>query len=242
MCQVVLREGRGKGGTLQLVEVQSCACPVLWTPALHWHLLLGCSTWESCRWGKCWIKAKWLIYLREAKCQGCSVLPHGDGQLSRARGSGAPPALPLPQPTRQRAGEPCLLPIPRRFISRANQLGSINWNCWDKFIYKTTWFSDRALWICPVFLLLPNIDNSCFFSQVHLLPFIFVRAFLERECTTDYIAFKELWSDQHDCCQMRGIKMETIKRPFKNIFSSYILEPRPQEDFWVMPLFSVCLG
>lgn len=131
----------------------------------------------------------------------------------------------------------------QRFISRLNQLGSINWNFWDKSIYKATWLSDRALWIiCAVFLLLSNIDNSYFFSQMHLLPFIFVRYFLEREDPTDYIAFKELWSDQHDCCQVRGIKMETIKWPFKNIFSNSILEPRPQEDFWVMPLFSVCLG
>lgn len=55
---------RGKKGSLQWVEVQPCACRVLWTPALHWHLLSGSSTWESCRWGKCGIKAEWLIYLR----------------------------------------------------------------------------------------------------------------------------------------------------------------------------------
>lgn len=212
---------------------------MLWTPALHWHQLSGSSTWEGCRWGKCWRKAKWLIYLRpELQCPS----PRGwSAQLGRGLLC-SPSSATDSQPSRQRAGEPSLLSTQTRFISRLNQLGSIKRNFWDKFICTITWLSDRALWIiCPVFLL-PNIDNSCFFSQMHLLPFIFVRAFLERECTTDYIAFKELWSDQHDWCQMRGIKMETIKWPFKNIFSGYILEPRPQEDFWVMPLFSVCLG
>lgn len=178
-----------------------------------------------------------MIYLRPGlQCpssQGCSA-QQGWGLLCCS--SSAPDSQP-------RGWGALLLPTQRRFISRLNQLGSINWNFCDKFISTTTWLSHRAMWIiCPVFLLLPNIDSCCFFSQMHLLPFIFIRAFLERKCTTDYIAFKELWSDQHDCCQMHGIKMETIKWPFKNIFSSYILRPRPQEDFWVMPLFSVCLG
>lgn len=231
--EVILREGREKrgdsavgGGAALCMSSAVDPSTELASPVRQLHL------------GKLQVSKGWIKWFTWG--QDCNVLPLRDAQ---PRGLGLLCCSSSAPDSQPRGWGALLLPTQRRFISRLNQLGSINWNFCDKFISTTTWLSHRAMWmICPVFLLLPNIDSCCFFSQMHLLPFIFIRAFLERECTTDYIAFKELWSDQHDCCQMHGIKMETIKWPFKNIFSSYILKPRPQEDFWVMPLFSVCLG
>lgn len=99
VCQVILREGRGKKGIFcGEWRCSPCACCVLWTP-LQWHLLSGSSTWESCRWEKCWIKAKCLIYLRPG-LQGPS--PAGLYSSSSATAS---------QPTRQRLGSPACSPL-----------------------------------------------------------------------------------------------------------------------------------
>lgn len=76
---------------------------VLWTPALRCHLLSRSSTWESCRWEKCWVKSKRLIHLGPGlQCPspwGWSA-QWGQGLLcSYSSGPGS-------QPTRPRAGEP----------------------------------------------------------------------------------------------------------------------------------------
>lgn len=40
---------RGERAEREFAVSGGAACRVLWTPALHWHLLSGGSTWESCR-------------------------------------------------------------------------------------------------------------------------------------------------------------------------------------------------
>lgn len=101
--------------------VSGGVCCVLWTP-LRWHLLSGSSSWESCRWEKRWIKAKWLIYLRSG-LQGPSPA-----------GSGAPVLIQLCHcltAHQTEAGEPCLLSS-QRFVSRLNQLGIFETNSFIK--------------------------------------------------------------------------------------------------------------